>query len=74
MDLVDRFKRELNLKFKNLRDFPRLYPKSVIKNQNEYRQFYARGYVFLYAVDEKEKSVLISRIYHQKSDYQNMYE
>ena len=52
------FEKELNMKIKNLKDFPRQYRASRYFDDEDYRDLIHRGYTIIYKV-EKERIVVL---------------
>ncbi len=54
-----------------LTEFPYAYPsyKTIRPTKNEYRKLIVHNYLIFYTVDEKTKTVTVSRVVYAKMDY-----
>lgn len=64
--------RNLEEKIISLKDMPFMYPQieKIDKDlQRQYRKLTVENYIILYIVDEKNKIIYISNMYHSDQDY-----
>lgn len=71
LDVAEKVVSELETAIYNLEDFPKAHPLSDIKKLagNGYRKLIIENYIALYKIDEKNKRVIIARIFHGMTDY-----
>lgn len=61
------FNKELNQKFKNLKEFPFMYPVSIYFEDEYIRDMTHKGYTVPYEVDLEERTIFIIGITKYKS-------
>lgn len=72
--ILTRFKREIDDKLSYIQQFPKSFSVIFKHHEIEYYKLIIRNYIFVYCIDEKNKTIIIFRIFHELEDYQNRLE
>jgi addiction module RelE/StbE family toxin len=64
---------ELNKGFSRIKRQPYIYPVTEFDTpkKHEYRRLHVLNYVAFYRVDEENKQVIVSRIFHERQNYES---
>lgn len=69
--IIRRFYKEIEQKIDIIKVQPYIHMVVLERHGYKFRKFMVKSYIFMYYIDEENKSIQIFRVFHELEDYEN---